>query len=303
MKEDPDVLIFGSSIASCSISPNVMYDCYGITAYNLSARGQKPITTSYVIEEAIEIHKPKVVVVVLDYMDTQEGSETLNEDILTTRMMGNNDINRIRFLYSNFANHYMEYIKYFFPVFQFHSDLIKGEMDVVEDIDKYYPKQLFGKGFQKQDEIKPIEAVNKSETQYELSDKYIAEIQKTIELCREKEIGIVFVSLPNNDYGIYTDSFLNNFADCDFVDYYDLFDSIGLNYNTDYYDDFHLNNGGAQKVSHYLSQYLILRFELEDHRSLQENNIWDITKAYCDEIGYDNYKTDSWKYYLEKYGY
>ena len=79
--------------------------------------------------------------------------------------------------------------------------------------------------------------------------------------------------------------------------------SIGLDYSTDYYDDFHMNNSGAVKLSHYLSQYLLLKYGLEDHRQSYENNLWDITKIYCDEIGYDNYKTDSWKYYLEQYSY
>ena len=303
MKENPDVLIFGSSLANCSVNPTMMYENYGITAYNLSARGQKPITTNYVIEESIKIHQPKVIVVVLDYMNDVSGSVTLNQNILTTRKVGNNDINKLLFLHQNFHNHYMEYVKYFFPVFQFHSDLIKGEMDLAEDISGNYPKYLFRKGFVKQDDIVAVDMIEKSKEQKQLSSEYVLEIRNLINQCREKQIEIVFVALPNTDNGVYLESFAQNFSDCNIIDYYDLFDSIGLDYDTDYYDDFHLNNNGAQKVSHYLSQYLLQKFELVDHRDLHENNLWDIAKIYCDEIGYDNYKTDSWKYYLDKYGY
>ena len=303
MKEDPDVLIFGSSIAGCSISPNVMYDCYGITSYNLSARGQKPITTNYVVEEAIKIHKPKVIIVVLDYINQAQGSLTLNENILTTRKLGNNDLNKLLFLQNNFKYNCMEYVKYFFPLFQFHSDLMKGEMDDVEDIPGNYPKRMFKKGFSRENDTEEVKKVEKSAEQQELSLEYVLQMKELIALCDKNEIGIVFVSLPNSDHGIYAESFSKNFSDCNIVDIYDLFDSIGLDYSTDYYDDFHMNNSGAVKLSHYLSQYLLLKYGLEDHRQSYENNLWDITKIYCDEIGYDNYKTDSWKYYLEQYSY
>lgn len=299
MKENPDILIFGSSLANCSISPVVLYDSYGLTSFNLAARGQKPITTNYVIKEACKIHKPKIVVIVLDYMDQAKGSATLTEDILTTKEIRTSLCNNFRFLQKNFKGNSMEYIKYFFPLFQFHDKILKGEMDEIEGTETGYYKYLFRKGFMKEYGQDGMEEVLKDRHQQELSLEYIALMDEVVDFCEEKDIKLMFVSLPNSDHAIYTESFKKQFQQCDFLDYYDLFHSIGLNFKTDYYDDYHMNYNGAQKVSHYLSQYIQLKYQLPDHRGDQGNDLWKITKQYFDDIGYDNYKTDNWMYYLE----
>lgn len=57
-----DVLFFGSSHAASSFSPQILYDRYGITSYNLGCEQQNLITSYYWLKEALRFQKPKAIV-------------------------------------------------------------------------------------------------------------------------------------------------------------------------------------------------------------------------------------------------
>lgn len=57
-----DVLFFGSSFAVSSFNPQVIYDNYGITSYNLGCEQQSLVITYYWLREALKYQSPKIVV-------------------------------------------------------------------------------------------------------------------------------------------------------------------------------------------------------------------------------------------------
>jgi len=61
-KNSVDVLFFGSSHAVCSFNPQVVYDEYGITSYNLGCEQQSLVVTYYWLREALKYQSPKVVI-------------------------------------------------------------------------------------------------------------------------------------------------------------------------------------------------------------------------------------------------
>ena len=61
-KNSVDVLFFGSSHAVSSFNPQVIYDNYGITSYNLGSEQQSVLVTYYWLREALKYQAPKVVV-------------------------------------------------------------------------------------------------------------------------------------------------------------------------------------------------------------------------------------------------
>ncbi|MBP5565342.1 MAG: hypothetical protein J6X45_06450 [Lachnospiraceae bacterium] len=61
-KNTVDVLLLGSSHAITAFNPQVIYDNYGITSYNLSSEQQSILISYYWLEEALKYQSPKVVV-------------------------------------------------------------------------------------------------------------------------------------------------------------------------------------------------------------------------------------------------
>ena len=62
-KNSVDVLFFGSSHAVSSLNPQVIYDTYGITSYNLGSEQQSLVVTYYWLREALKYQSPKAVVI------------------------------------------------------------------------------------------------------------------------------------------------------------------------------------------------------------------------------------------------
>ena len=61
-KESADVLILGSSHAVSCINPQVIYDNYGITSYNLGCGQQSMLVSYYWLREALKYQSPKAVI-------------------------------------------------------------------------------------------------------------------------------------------------------------------------------------------------------------------------------------------------
>ena len=61
-KNSVDVLFLGSSHAITAFNPQVIYDDYGITSYNLGSEQQSILISYYWLEEALKYQSPKVVV-------------------------------------------------------------------------------------------------------------------------------------------------------------------------------------------------------------------------------------------------
>lgn len=61
-KDSVDVLILGSSHAASGINPQIIYDEYGITSYNLGSEQQSLVISYYWLREALKYQSPKLVV-------------------------------------------------------------------------------------------------------------------------------------------------------------------------------------------------------------------------------------------------
>ena len=61
-KNSVDVLFFGSSHTVSTFNPQVIYDDYGITSYNMGCEQQSLVVTYYWLREALKYQSPKVVV-------------------------------------------------------------------------------------------------------------------------------------------------------------------------------------------------------------------------------------------------
>jgi len=104
------------------------------------------------------------------------------------------------------------------------------------------------------------------------SEESIYYYRKTIELCISQGVKPVLVVLPRGgwDYGHYLS--IKAFADEYGIDYVDfnfngLFQEVGINVETDFYNAGHLNASGSAKVSKYLGELLATKYGIPDRRN------------------------------------
>lgn len=97
-------------------------------------------------------------------------------------------------------------------------------------------------------------------------------LDKMRKLCEKKGIKLLLMKAPSASPVWYEeeDQQIRDYAKkygLDYINFYDLIDEIGLDYETDTYDGgLHLNLQGADKLSEYLGKYLVEQYQLPDHR-------------------------------------
>lgn len=302
IKENPDVLVFGSSYSEVAFDPNELYGKTGITAYNLSASGQKLDTTYYVLQTVLEYKHPKVVILVMDDIDIIKGSSTLDGEILAIRDIKGLEIDKVKYLYNHFGSRFVEYVKFYLPIIQFHDKLLTGDIRLFEAEENKKLRKLYQKGFRNLESSIPITIAAAAE-QKEISTDSIKLVRDMIDLCEDKGIKVMLITVPHIDWYPYADSIRKNFSDCEYLDFYELADEIGLDGQKDFFNEYHVNVQGATKITDYIGEYLQDNYNLVDHRELQENNIWDITYPLYEKSRYREYSDETWQRVLVEAGY
>ena len=122
-------------------------------------------------------------------------------------------------------------------------------------------------------------------------------------LCEKNHIRLLLVKAPSKSpvwYDTWESQILEYAAkyDLDYINFLNLVDEIGIDYNTDTYDQgLHMNLSGAEKCADYLGKFLSETYGLKDLRS---------DKTICSDwenktIFYENMKKAQYKE-LKKYG-
>ena len=74
-----------------------------------------------------------------------------------------------------------------------------------------------------------------------------------------------------------------------------LYNELGMEFDSDYYNSMHLNSKGARKVTEYLGNYIAENYDFKDKRGQEEYKSWDeayeLYEQYY-ETGWANVKTD-----------
>lgn len=262
-----EVIGFGSSHMWRGLDPSVMYDEYGISAYNYGCNWQKCNTTSLFIQDALRTQKPKVILVETFLLGEMMMNDDMNGEIYYTRAIDEFS-GKLRFLKQCFVYDWERYLSYYVPFCAFHdnwTEISKQSFKLTMDGSGF----LQTKGFVGTDDVTQISILDhKSMPQSEFQDAARREIEYIIQVCRENNVEIVFYVHPYEGEYIYFDA-MNALASeygYPFLNLFELNDEIGLDGATDFSDIGHLNTSGSQKVARYLSEYLKANYDLTDAR-------------------------------------
>lgn len=271
-----DVLFLGSSHAYSSFCPQVLYDEYGLTSYNLGMGNQNIVLNYFWLKEALRTQKPKVVVlesvyaffhepITVDFMDSA------NQKSLNYMRWLPNRLEAIRALCKIDPEGYS--YGSFVPVFRYHDRWkeLHEEDFSLDSIEKRAELMGFSKSFRYyggDTEFKPFDVLPTDDAaslglEPEEMEPCMKEyLDKIRELCGREGIRLVLAVSPNSESTIPQYLSLKEYADEYGLEYYDFdlaseFAAMDYDFAKDNADEEHPSFWGAQKVTRRLGEYLM----------------------------------------------
>lgn len=320
-KNSVDVLFFGSSHAISSYNPQVIYDNYGITSYNLGSEQQSIVVSYYWLREALKYQSPKVIILDTYMLHKYFGGsmgyvdKNMNCDEFSIRKaMDNMRLSPLKWEAGKVIEELdprNRGLSFLLLNIRYHTRWTSL------DEDDYTEESMIEhggiKGFAvrggtnpdlsyipfKDSETSTADAEPMVETSKEYLDKIVA-------LCAEKNIQLILANIPCvESIGRY--KAIKEYADSHELSYYDfseevLYNEIDYSATENLID--HLNYLGAEKVSLYIGNLLATKYGIQPRedrsydlsRKLYEHKIENINLTnitdifqYLDKINNDNY--------------
>jgi len=260
-----DVLFLGSSHIGININTEQLCNDYGIAAYKVWGPTQPTWNSYYSLVDTLEYQTPKVIVFETLSLAHDLEFQPYSESI--TNVLGLNwSINKIHAIWNSVLPEYrLDALTGFTTYHSRYASLTN------EDFHSFFWNYQFG-----EKNTKNWYAVYRGnlpvQTQQRLpmGEKQIKYLNKILDLCKRKNIPILFVSTP---YSIPEDEAarLNTARDYirekgyPYLDYITNYADIGIDFDTDFGDSAgHLNSYGIQKMTTALGEYLRANYELPE---------------------------------------
>lgn len=274
-KDTFDVTFLGASFVLYGVYPLELFRDYGIASYNLATGNQSIEASYYLAKESIEKDHPDLIV--FDINTAWTGQEFLEPQYIhyitdTMPYLNRNRIEMIR----NLSEEGKPRLPLYFPLVAYHSRW--QELDYEDALPQAKEMQYGSKVMGRVKAFEPFkDPVPMSVEIPEISRKYL---EKTIELCRETDTGLLLVSVPVIGKNQFFDQngfnlrwniarAVEAFAEEEGVLCLNLFDgaeTIGLDTERDTYDGEHFNRWGAAKLTSTLGKYIKEHFDIPDRR-------------------------------------
>lgn len=271
-----DILIIGSSHAKNSYNPIIIDSVFKTRTYNLGSAGQNYLFTNLLLEDVLAKAKPKLVIV--DIFPSVIRTPTAKESkanqlrVIDYTSFTKNEFNLINTVYSlkELPSVYSETIRNHdkwhdrnnqeFVVnnkkFLFRQGYFNSNKVLDQDL-----KERYSDFSKKHNNFLKVTPSKNAITEF----NFIADhLKKTIQICEDNNVELLFVSSPYFD-SFYKEKFnvnhvlLNEFfkqtSKVDFIDFGHSFNSLGLSLD-DFWDKGHLNINGSRKLTFSLSEKL-----------------------------------------------
>ena len=278
-KTNSDILFVGSSTVFSAINPIVLWEEYGMTAFDRANASQTSWISYFMIKDAIEVSDPKMVVLDLSFFRYEDDYV---EEAGNRKALDGMRVSKTKYQCIQAAKSPDEtYKDYVFPIGRFHS---RWQYLTAEDWKYLYVKPTVSyNGYLPSYEIESAEGErNDTSDDSYMSDRNALFLENIITICRDNGIQLMLIKVPSYrpKWGEVFENDVRMIADSNGVEYVD-FDKkeaeIGIDYSIDTDDGGgHLNDAGAAKFTKYLGEYLKQHYEVSDHRNDPAyNTIWN----------------------------
>ncbi len=264
------ILMVGDCELYENFSPIVMWENYGITSYIRGSAQQLAWQSYYLLEDALSYETPEVVVFnVLELIYDEPQHEEYNRMTLDGMRWSKSKWEAIRA--SMTAGEHM--LDYLFPFFRYHSRITELTRS---DFDYYFQdKTRTTAGYYMRVDAAPYEEGIWEEEEPEdftFGANAMGYLDRIRELCEKKGIRLLLVKAPSMSplwYDEWEEQVLAyaQTYDLDYINFLELIDEIGIDFDTDTYDEgLHMNLSGAEKCGDYLGRWLSEHYGMTDLR-------------------------------------
>lgn len=275
-----DVLVLGSSHAYQGINTAVLWNDFGIAAFNLCGAAQPIWNTYYYLEEALKTQTPKVILLDTYYVYMSSDYSDSSTAIKNTYGLKWSQT-KIDAIKASF-NEEKAGKQYFFEILQYHSrysDLNKADFAPYQANEEMYKNH---KGFYCYFRSEPVEENNFSYVKeyHHFTEKVETYYRKIFELAKSKGIPVVATTIPfKADSHLQTcfneAKFIANEYGCEFYNFIaDYKNALGLDYTIDFADSQHLNYKGNTKLSVFFGEILKNQYAVPDRRGDAKYSSW-----------------------------
>lgn len=277
-KNSLDVLFLGSSHLYYSIDPNVLWEEQGIASYVMGSPEQTAATSYFLLKEAFQHQKPKVVVMESYYLwngKLYHTEERLRQAVDGMRL-GTVKWEMLKTMLPKAGE--KELFSYLVPFMKYHS---RWQELKNED----FHTKAYLKGARVDYTVKAVENPGIPEEKAEIPELSLAYLEKIQQLCEENGAEFVMYAAP---YGVETKQELYERRqgmnltleqlleekEIPFL-FYQKENPELIDFEADFRDKTHLNTYGAEKLTKHLGEWLAETYGLEDHREDPAYESWN----------------------------
>ncbi len=280
-RDTVDVLLVGASHVGMNVDNGMLWDEYGIASYSLWG-GMQPLWNSYYfLKEGLKSQKPKVAVVEVFLAGTDVDYSTQAVAMKNIHSM-HFSLDKLSAAFASFDS-WQKALEAVWGLPYYHTrydELNENDFDF-----NLYTKDLgINRIVLPSDKITHVKPLDYASITGELplSEKNEKYLRKMIDLCKSKNVELVFLIAPYE--ATETEAMkLNTLCriarenGARTLNYLWEWDSLHLDNSTDFYDIGHLSKPGIVKFSASVGAYLNGNFDLPDRR-LDEKHIWNQEK-------------------------
>ncbi|MCL2254260.1 MAG: SGNH/GDSL hydrolase family protein [Lachnospiraceae bacterium] len=287
--KDHDLIFIGDCEVYENFSPAVLFKDYGINSYIRGSAQQLIWQSYYMLEDTLRYEEPAVVIFnVLSLMYNEPQREAYNRMSIEGMRWSSAKAGAINASMTEREN----FLDYVFPLLRYHSRW--RELDINDLTHIFRRDKVTHNGFFINIGVKP--AINVPEGRilgnYNFGDKAWRYLEKITALCQANDIELILVKAPSL-YPYWYEEWEEQIIayarenDLKYLNFLNLIEETGLDFMTDTHNaGLHLNLSGAEKITHYLGEFLINETNLTDRRSDERLlAIWkEKITAYDEEI-------------------
>ena len=283
-----DVIFVGDCEVYENFSPVALWRDYGITSYIRGSAQQLIWQSYYLLEDTLRYEKPKVVVYnVQSLMHNEPQREEYNRMTLEGMRWS---MSKVHDIYASMTDE-EQFLDYVFPILRYHDRITSLEKS---DFTYYFKnRKVTHNGYYMRVDQHPFEQMlEEEEPEDETFGEYaMSYLDKMTQLCEQNGIRLVLIKAPSLSpvwYEGYEQQVVEYAAEHDllYINYLDLVQELGIDYETDTYDGgLHMNLYGAEKLSAHLGNILQQTYRLADHRKEETlATVWEEKEQFYDQM-------------------
>lgn len=252
-----DIIAIGNSDLYNAMNPLQLWHEQGIPSYVCAEPSQKIVEAYSLLKQTYLNQTPQLIILEVDELFTKSDVDDLDISISET-------------------------LKEIFPVFDYHNRWKNIQKDDFIK-EKVYNQKILTKGYKYYNNVQSYKGgksylKNKKKSSLTYTTQYY--LHQFIKYAKNNGSQVLLMCCPTaNTWTMDKHHTIQKIADqyqLQFLDFNMLLDDINFDWTKDTRDGGnHLNDFGAQKVTHYLGNYLKLQYHFQDYRTHQDYQNWN----------------------------